>query len=108
MGGETAAAMSGLWGLEKKTSYRSGQRKTFTMWCNMKLVTAGCNTMSVDNMKDEMKNDDLNEVTSRFDQAISKFEAAKDEYGLVADSDQSENIQNCDDRIRECTEFIEN
>merc|ERR1712166_1554017 len=318
--GPRETAMSGLWGLEKKTSYRSGQRKTFTMWCNMKLVTAGCNTMSVDNMKDEMKNgvvlvtmlehltgktvrginrnpkhnmtimanlqacwkfmeeeegidmggvnvtnfttswkdgdaflalldsivpgivdieaekanddpnervdklqkafnlieehlgvaqlvepqdlmvhridhkcvmcyvaaikkasahyderkaemeaaeknenlmhklnadklyeegmskkltaqtdsqdalsditasaqsklddneddyemieeqanDDLNEVTSRFDQAISKFEAAKDEYGLVADSDQSENIQNCDDRIRECTEFIEN
>jgi hypothetical protein len=48
--------MSGLWGLEKKTSYRSGQRKTFTMWCNQKLVAAGANTMSVDNMKDEMKN----------------------------------------------------
>jgi len=48
--------MSGMWGLQKKTSYRSGQRKTFTMWCNQKLVNAGSNTMSVDNMKEEMKN----------------------------------------------------
>eukprot|EP00658_Telonema_sp_P-2_P028088 TRINITY_DN21595_c0_g1_i1.p1 TRINITY_DN21595_c0_g1~~TRINITY_DN21595_c0_g1_i1.p1 ORF type:complete len:575 (-),score=204.85 TRINITY_DN21595_c0_g1_i1:222-1946(-) len=45
-----------MWGLQKKTSYRSGQRKTFTMWCNQKLVNAGSNTMSVDAMKDELKN----------------------------------------------------
>jgi len=76
-------------------------------------ITASAQSKLDDNeddyeMIEEQANDDLNEVTSRFDQAISKFEAAKDEYGLVADSDQSENIQNCDDRIRECTEFIEN
>ena len=37
--------------------------QTFTMWCNMKLVTAGCNTMSVDNMKDEMKNGAVSSCT---------------------------------------------
>jgi hypothetical protein len=55
----------------------------------------------------EQAMEDLAEVTSRFDLAIAKFEGAKEEYGLVSDSDQSENIQKCDDRIRECNEFVE-
>merc|ERR1711971_666967 len=42
-------------GLEKVASFRSGQRKSFTMWANDKLIQGGHDPISVDNMADEFK-----------------------------------------------------
>lgn len=52
--------------------------------------------------------EDLAQVTSRFDHAVEKFEAAKVEYEGVEDSDTSDQVLKCNDRIRECNEFVDN
>jgi len=44
--------MSGR-GLTKVASFRSGQRKTFTMWANSKLIAGGHDPIGVENMADE-------------------------------------------------------
>jgi len=43
------------YGLEKVSSFRSGQRKTFAMWVNQKLIMGGFAPISVDNLADEFK-----------------------------------------------------
>ena len=43
------------YGLEKVSSFRSGQRKTFAMWVNQKLIMGGHSPISVDNLAEEFK-----------------------------------------------------